>query len=343
MMFNRIKKWILKENTLVFFFCWAVISGPAIATLFAFDLSQSPDCSSYLGIAHFDFDQSPVRRFRVIVPFIAAGLNYVFGGVFNKLAPTYFVGDFGIPFSFFLVNSLLISYFGLLIYKFCKAYQTGTYAALLGVLVMLTCRYTAYIAGLPLVDSLFCVVVAMSLLGIKERNTPMLVSAMFLGPFAKESFIFIAPLIFFFSHIPKTRTVFYLLVSGILVFSYRYIYELYAPPTYVSGLEADWVHYHNLIDELPNLLSFKGMYKLVSNPWLWLAIPATAAMSGKSYFRTMKLQLDKCLFWFMVSVMVQVLLSGSFERMFYISMPFWSLLVALSSNELKKLYMSAEK
>ena len=128
-----------------------------------------------------------------------------------------------------------------------------------------------------------------------------------------------------------------------MVFTYRYIYELYAPPTYVSGLEADWVHYHNLISELPNLLSFKGMYKLISNPWLWLAIPAIAAMNGKAYWSSMKSQLDNYLLWFMISVMVQVLLSGSFERMFYISMPFWSVLIALSANELKKLYMSAEK
>lgn len=343
MILDRIKTWLLKENTLVFFFCLAVISGPAINTLFAFDLSQSTDCYSYLGLAHLDFAQSPVRRFRVIIPFLAAGLNYLFGGVFSKLAPAYFKGDFGLPFSFFIVNASLISYFGVLIYRYCKAYGADKFTAILGVLVMLTCRYTSYITGLPLVDSLFCVVVALSLLGIKEKNTSMLLWAIFLGPFAKESFIFIAPLIFVFSHIPKMRSVLYLLLSGVLVFSYRYIYELYAPPTYVNGFTADWMHYHNLIDELPNLLCFKGMYKLISNPWVWLGIPILAALVSKNYWNAMKSKLDILMLWFMISVMVQVLLSGSFERMFYISMPFWAVLIALSANELKKLYMRAEK
>lgn len=343
MILHRIKAWLLKENTLVFFFCMAAIAGPAIAVLFAFDLSLWSDCSSYLGLAHFDFHQSLVRRFRVIVPFLAAGLNSLFGGVFSKLAPAYFKGDFSLPFSFFVVNSFLISYFGLLIYRYCKAYGMDVYMALLGTMVMLTCRYTAYLTGLPVVDSLFCVVVAMSLLGIKERNTPMLVSAIFLGPFAKESFIFIAPIIFFFSHIAKPRLVLYFLLSGILVFSYRYVYELYAPVMNVSGLEADIYHLQNLMHELPNLLSFKGVYKLGSNPGLWLGIPVMAIAFCKDYFKRMKHTLDGYMFWFMISVIIQVLLSGSFERMFYISMPFWALLVAVSADELKKLYMSKEK
>ncbi len=337
MISNRIKTWILKENTLVFFFCAAVIWGPAINILFAYDLSHAPDSSTYLGLAQFDFDQSPVRRFRIIIPFLAAGLNFLFGGVFDKLAPAYFAGDFSLPFSFFVVNSLLISFFGLLIYRYCKAYKTGVYAAVIGTLVMLTCRYTSTIVGLPLIDSLFCVVVALSLLGIKEKNTSMLLWAIFLGPFAKESFIFIVPLIFFFSHIPKLRSALYILLSGILVFAYRYLYEKYAPLTLVSGLESDLSHLHNLADELWNLLSFKGFYKLFSNPWLWLLIPITALVFCKNYFKTLQQHLDGYLFWFMISVMIQVLLSGSFERMFYLSMPFWAVLIALSANELKKL------
>jgi hypothetical protein len=340
---HRIKAWLLRENTLVFFFCLAAISGPAMATVFAFDISQAPDCNSYMGLANLDFHQTAVRRFRVIVPFAAGGLNYLLGGVLNKLAPVYFKGDFGLPFSFFIVNSLLTAYFGLLIYRYCKAYGVGVYMALLGTLVMLTCRYTAYIAGLPMVDSLFCVVVAMSLLGIKERNTSILVWAIFLGPFAKESFIFIAPIIFFFSHIPKRKLFIYFLLSGILVFSYRYVYELYAPPTIVSGLAADLYHLNNLVREIPHLLSFKGFYKLASNPGLWAMIPVLALLFCKGFWTRFCEQAGAYMLWFMISVMVQVLLSGSFERMFYISMPFWAVLIAISSNELKKLYMSKEK
>lgn len=337
------KQWLLKENTLVFFFCIAVISGPAIAILFAFDLSQWHDCYSYMGLANFDFDQSAVRRFRVIVPFMAGGLNYLMGGIFNKLAPEYFQGDFGLPFSFFIVNLFLMSYFGLLVYRYCKAYGVGVWMAIIGTLTMLTCRFTSYEAGLPMVDSLFFVVVAMSLLGIKEKNTPMLMTAIFVGPFAKEAYIFIAPIVFFFSHIPKRKAFIYFLLSGALVFTYRYVYELYAPPTPVSGLVADLYHLHDPSALAQLLFNFKAAGKILMNIGLWLFVPLVVFYIDKAFFRKLYNSLDRHTGWFMLSVLVQMFVSGAIDRMFYLAMPVICVIIAMSANELKKLYMSREK
>ena len=84
----------------VFFFCFAVLFGPAITVLFANDLSQFTDCNTYTALANFNFEQSAVRRYRVIIPFLASGLNAIGGDLFNKLSPSYFVGNFSLPFSF---------------------------------------------------------------------------------------------------------------------------------------------------------------------------------------------------------------------------------------------------
>lgn len=340
---QAIRRFILQEHRLVFLFCMAVMMGPAIATLFAFDLSQVTDCYTYLGLAHFDFNQSPVRRFRVLIPFAAAALNKVFGGVFAKLAPSYFTGDFGLPFSFFLINISLMSYYGVLIYRYCKAYGLPTTISLLGLLVMLTCRYTSYTAALPMVDSLFCVVVAMVLLGIKEKNTGMLVTAIFLGPFAKEAFIFIAPLIFFYSHISKGKQLVYFILSGVLVFTYRYIYELYAPVMHFSGLKADLSHVYRIPVFVKSLLSFTGFYKMFSNLFIWSVVPMCAYLFISGYFKKSLKNIEALWVWFMTSVILQMLLSGSLERMFYISMPVLCLWVAASANEFKKQYVTAEK
>lgn len=340
---QAIRRFLLREHNLVFLFCMAVMTGPAIAILFAFDLSQAKDCYSYLGLAHFDFEQNPVRRFRVIIPFAAAALNKVFGGVFSKLAPSYFKGDFGLPFSFFLINISLMSYYGVLIYRYCKAYGLSTIISLLGLLVMLTCRYTSYTAALPMVDSLFCVVVAMVLLGIKEKNTGMLITAIFLGPFAKEAFIFIAPLIFFYSHINKWKQVAYFLFSGILVFSYRYVYELYVPLQGVTGMQADLYHFTQIPKFANTLFGFMGVYKVVSNVFVWLAVPIAAYLLIPGYFKASVKRVEGLWLWFMASVVLQMLLSGSLERMFYISMPVLCLWVAASANEFKKQYMTVEK
>lgn len=340
---QAIRRFLLREHNLVFLFCMAVMAGPAIAILFAFDLSLAKDCYTYLGLAHFDFHQNPVRRFRVLVPFAAAALNKLFGGVFSKLAPSYFQGDFGLPFSFFIVNISLMSYYGVLIYRYCKAYGLQTVTALLGLLVMLTCRYTSYTVGLPMVDSLFCVVVAMVLLGIKEQNTGMLITAIFLGPFAKEAFIFIAPLIFFYSHINKWKQVVYFLLSGILVFSYRYVYELYVPLEGVTGMQADLFHFTQISKFAKTLFGFMGVYKIVSNLFVWIALPLAAYMLIPGYFRQSLKRVETIWLWFVASVVLQMLLSGSLERMFYISMPVLCLWVAMAANGLKKQYMTAEK
>ncbi len=340
---QAIRRFLLREHNLVFVFCMAVMTGPAIAILFAFDLSLTKDCYTYLGLAHFDFDQSPVRRFRVLIPFAAAALNKVFGDVFSKLAPSYFKGDFGLPFSFFLVNISLMSYYGVLIYKYCKSYGISTAISLLGLLVMLTCRYTCYTAALPMVDSLFLVVVALVLLGIRKRNTGMLITAIFMGPFAKEAFIFVAPLIFFYSHIDKRKQLGYFMISGLVVFVYRYFYELYAPVKGNTGMQADLHHIALIPKYAQTLLCFTGLYKVLSNVFIWGIVPLASYILIPGYFRRAVKGMEPVIVWFMASVVLQMLLSGSLERMFYISMPVLCLWVATSANELKKQYVASEK
>ncbi len=331
------------EYLLVFMFCMAVIIGPVIITFFQFDLTYFPDCKTYLGLAHFDFNQNPVRRYRVIIPFSAAAINFLSGGVFARFAPSYFKGDYSLVFSFFLINTVLTAYFGLLIYRYCKAFGVNKTSAIIGALAMLTCRYTVYMAAFPLVDSLFCVIIALTLLGLKLKNTNMLLWVIFLGPFVKESFIFIAPLIFFFSHLDKKRLFFYFLVAGISVFLFRYLFDKYILVSVGSGLEADLSHLPNLIRNLPKLFSVPTLFKILMNLGLWVLVPFLALFIKPGWGRVLLKALDKYLIYFMISVLLQMLLSGSMERMFYLAMPVFCVVVALSVDELGKLYKSALK
>lgn len=334
---QRLKTFIANENTLVFFFCMAVMAGPALSTVFSYDISQLPDCRSYLGLAEWNFDQSPIRRYRIIVPFAARILNVLFGGAFAHLAPSYFTGSFSLPFSFFLINMLLTSLYGLLIYKYCKSYGTGAIAALVGLLVMLTSRYTIYIAALPLVDSLYCVTVMLALLGVKQKNTGMQLLAIFLGPFAKEAFIFVAPVIFFFSHIPRGRLLLYFILSAAIVFGYRYLYDYLAGPGEIDGLRADLMHLGNLRKML-RLFSFYNIYKVLSVIGLWVLLPVAAAAVVPGYKTLLKSAIDKAMMVFLAGVLMQMILSDSVERMFYQAMPVLVLIASVSFAALRKHY-----
>jgi len=338
---HRLKEKLLNEHLLVFMFCLAVIFGSALATLFEYDLARFPDCKTYLGLAQFDINQSPVRVYRVIIPFAAAGLNFLFGGIFSKFAPAYFVGNYSLPFCFFLINIILTAFFGSLIYRYCKAFGVDKLSAIIGTLVMLTCRYTIYMAALPLVDSLFCVVVMLTLLGIKLKSTNMLLWAIFLGPFAKESFIFLALLIFFFSHLDKKRSFLYFLYSAILVFTFRYIYEVFVLRTNGNGLMADLRHLPNIIKYLPKLFSFYTLGKILMNTGFWVLAPLLVMFFKPGWGREVLAKLDKWLSWFIIAVVIQMLLSGSMERMFYLAMPVICVIVALSVAESRKLYLQS--
>ena len=332
------KNILSNEYLLVFMFCVAVIAGPAIAILFENNLLHFPDCTTYLGLAHFDFAQSPVRRYRVIVPFLASALNFLFGRVFTCFRPSYFNNEYSLAFSFFVVNVSLTALFGVLVYRYCKAFGCSRASALIGTLAMLTCRYTIYMAALPLVDSLFCVVVTLTLLGIKEKSTGLLLWAIFLGPFAKEAFVFIAPLIVFFSHIDKKKQVLFFVISGALVFTYRFLYDRYAPLPSGSGLDADMSHLPNLIHNLPKLFSVSTLFKILMNVGFWALVPLLVFLISKVRGIFVVKALDKYMLWFVLAIIVQMLLSGSMERMFYLAMPLVCVIVALSVDELAGMY-----
>jgi len=267
----------------------------------------------------------------------------LFGPVFRKLQPGSFPGDFPLAFSFLLVNSILLSIWGVLIYRFCKDYGIATIPSLIGLLVMLSCRWTPYIAGTAMVDSLYCIVVTLSLLGIREKNGKFILLAIFLGPFAKESFIFIAPIIFFFSHISKPKLLVYFLLSGLLVFGFRYMYDRFAgfPPG--SGLAADMYHFGYVKENLHKLFSFHGVYDILSNPGLWLIAPVAALGLVPAYKPALKQRMEWYMLFFMMSILVHMLLSGYLERMFYLTMPLLCMIIALAIDEGRKQYFASEK
>ena len=124
------------KNLMSLLFCMAVITGPVLTVLFQYDLSQYTDCQTYLGLAELDLDQSPVRRYRIIIPMLARGIHLLTGGMLNVFAPTYFIGDFSLPFSFAIVNTILMCITGIMVYKYCRSYASSI-GALMGLLVFL--------------------------------------------------------------------------------------------------------------------------------------------------------------------------------------------------------------
>lgn len=327
---SQIRRWLLHEYLLVFLFCFAAITGPAFSLMDNFDQSQCVDCKTYLGLAEGHWNQSPVRRYRPIVPALATVANKTFGRLFHLLQPTSFPGDFSLSFSFFLVNSLLLSLWGLVIYLFIRSYQVSRVWALAGLLVLFTCRWTPYIAGTPIADSLYCLVVGAALLSLRQQSKWLTAAVIIVGPFAKEAFIFIAPLLFFFAPMPKKWQLVWFTISGILVFGYRYVFDRLTGLPAEAGLAADVEHISYMAENARRLIGFHGLYDVLSNEGLWLVFPIIAFTWVPIYRTELKQVMQPVILWFLLSILVHMVLSSSFERMFYLTMPLLCLITAMS-------------
>lgn len=323
------------KSLALFLFCLAILFGPAYALFDAYhyDTAANPDLETYLGLANFDFDQSPVRKYRVIIPFLAAGVNYLFGGLFAALAPNSFSGpDFSMCLSFLMVNCLFMAVFGMLVYQLCKAFGASRLGAIMGLLSVLTCRWTAYLAGIPIVDSLYVVVIAMTLLGIQTKNTKLIIAAIFIGPWAKESFIFIAPLIFFFSSINKWKQVLLFLISGLLVFSFRYFFDQYSGTPSGLGPTSNFAYISNAPIALMRLFSFHGIYEIVSISGIWGLL--FVFLIHKPIRIVFKQKTSLYLILFLFIVLIHAVLSAELARMFYLATPVIAVWISLICDEI---------
>jgi hypothetical protein len=329
------KRWV--NQFLVFLFCLAIIFGPAYALFdsYNYDVIANPDLKTYLGLADFNFDQHPVRKYRIVIPLLAGGINYIFGPMFSLVAPVSFPGpNFSLCLGFLLVNCIFMSVFGVFVYRLCKEYGASRFAATIGLLSVLTCRWTSYLAGLPLIDSLLMVVLSMMLYGIKTKNTTLIVCSIFIGPWAKESFLFFAPIIFFFSHLDKKKQVGLFLLSGLLIFSFRFLLDKYSNASFQAGIKSDLEHLENITVSLKRLFSFHGLYEVFSILGIWALLGI--GLLNKKIRMVLQKKTAAYFYIFLLIVLGNALLSTELARMFYMATPILVIWFSIIATEFFK-------
>ncbi len=315
--------WFRAHTTELFIWiiCFAALFGPAFALFseYAYDLSANPDVKTYLQIAHFDFDESPVRRYRIIIPALAAGLDLLIGPVIKHIEPWSFPGpNFSLGFSFLLVNCSTLALAGLCIFKLLRSYNISILNTCLALLVFLTCRWTSYFAGLPLVDSLYFLVICMMMLAMRTGNKRLLILCLFLGPWAKESFFLYFPLLLFFCPLQLWQLILYTLLGSLPYFLFRLWVDMHLGTQSTASIEADLQHFSYILPGLKRMFSFHGLYELWSIMGIW-----SAALCAFLFAKARKHLRDIELFnWvFLLIVAAHALLSNELARMYYLALP----------------------
>ncbi|MEE9437388.1 MAG: hypothetical protein V3V14_00220 [Saprospiraceae bacterium] len=333
-----------KKNLFLFLIFFAIIHGGAFSFADTYDHYTNVDVKTYVGLSNFDFDQHPVRRYRIIIPMLAAGVKYCLGSIFELMTPNSFSGDFPTISSFMLVNNSLMALFAFILFKTCQSFtgKSSLIAPFIGVLSVLTCRWTFLLSGTALVDSLFLVTISILILGILKRKWWLVIAAIYIGPWAKEAFIFFIPLLYFYDRNRWSKLIFHLMLSGIIVFAFRYLFDLYIGFTFEDSLSKDLAHIDMIPSSLKRLFSLHGLYEIMSIGGFWNLF-IFIGFWNKSIRKVLLNNLNWFWITMIVVVTVQALLSNELARMFYLLTPLLAVMIAIVMKELLNKYYVKEQ
>jgi hypothetical protein len=337
---SDIKKKLLTEDSMIFFLSFIILWNLGFHILIYFPLEQSPDAQDYLSMAQLESDQSPVRRYRIIIPWIAYLINSVFGWCFDLFHPWSFEGDFSLCLSFLMVNTIIMSFVMMMIFKLCKSFQIGFWYCLLAVIAILSSRWSAEISGLPLVDSLYLLSLVIALYGLKTKQWIYLIASIWIGPWAKEAFIFMVPLILLFAKEVRVKMILHLFLSGILVFGFRFLYEWHYGLEWMSSINEDISTFSSIGISLKRLFSLHGLYDIFSVIGFWIILPCIVYLKYKNAFIAFYRSSALLFSFYLLIVLFQALLSTDISRMLYLSIPVIAVWVGIS---LKMLLEDFEK
>jgi hypothetical protein len=319
----------IKNYLLIFLFCYALILGTSYTMYVHYDFSHSTDTKSYLKLAEGNYQVTSTHRYRVIIPGLAAAIAVPVKAVYHTLWPHRPENQWPLRLSFYLVNSLFLALAGTIIFFTCLQYKASAISSLIAVTAVLTSRWAAYIGGLPLIDSLYIVIISLIVYGLKARSREALVVCIFVGPFAKESFIFIAPLILFFGrNILSLRLQIPLFIlSGTIVFSFRYFIDHNLGVASEQSILNAIDNKENFIYTFHRIFAIRGLGEMLSVFGIFTFI-LFAGLLGKTRKEWTAL-IDTPCYWLLASIIVHIFLSGDAGRMFYLYCPVFAIMVAL--------------
>lgn len=322
----------LRNKFFIFLFCCAVIIGPAYTTFDHFDFSHSPDTKSYMKMADGDYQVFIVHRYRVIIPALAAAVHSPVSALNKALWPDREENKTkGLMMSFLLINTIIASITGMVIYLICLSYGASPFTSIIALLSYLVSSWTIYISALPLVDSLYVLIITLTIYGIKAGNRTAFILSILIGPFAKESYIFIAPLILLFGrntlNLKFQIPLFFL--SGTLVFLFRFYIDQLTETPLDANFNTAFSTINNVTYTLNKIFSFRGMGEIFRVWGLFTFIFLLGFLGGKSARKSWTSQMDWLSIAFIVAVIIHMLLSGDAGRMLYLASPVFAAAIAL--------------
>ncbi|WP_345226816.1 hypothetical protein [Hymenobacter koreensis] len=309
---------------LVYALAVGMLAGSAYTMYVHFDFSHSSDTRSYLRMAKGEFRGVRItHRYRVLVPAVAATVAAPIELIYARVWPHRAASDWPLRLGFYVVNTLVLGGAGVFLFLTCLRCGASPGAAALAVAAVLSSRWAVYVAGLPLVDSLYMLVFALAFYASVSGSTAALVACIVLGPHAKESFLFLIPWLLVFGRNAGRLPLQLSLLAGSLAVAYgvRYYIDarLGAPPS--ESVNNALAHLENLSYSLRRMFSPKGVGELFSIFGFFSLVLLAGLQGGRAAWQRWPRHLTWACAGLVLVVLAHMLLSGDLGRMGYLAAP----------------------
>jgi len=319
----------MKKNLLLWLFFVALLTGTSYNTYVHYDFTHSTDSQTYMAIAKLDFEnQSLFRRYRVTVPVLANVFSTPFSWVAGKFWQHRNNSDWFLRLGFLFVNLSIMGLLGVILVKIGVEYGSSLQTSIVATIAVLMSRWANYASALPLVDSFYFLIVATTVLSIKQKNNKLLIISILLGPFAKESYIFVAPIVLLLSNMHKIKLVLWFVLSGILVFGLRFWIDTTDMTNPIASISHDLTTVDLIKISLQRIFSAGGIGEIFTVLGLFSFVILLGFTGGKQAIQSWWKNIDKLLIFLLVSVCIQALFSTSIARMLYVATPLWVVALA---------------
>ena len=248
-------------------------------------------------MASGDFDVTITHRYRVVVPLLASGLAASLSSVQKNIWPHRSGQSWSLQLSFMLVNLLLMSAFGILLWEICELYQMASPIAIIATLALLSSRWANYSVALPLIDSLYLLAVAFTFWSLKAKNKKWLYVAIVLGVLAKESYLLFFPmLVWWWPNKNRWQAAAPLLLSVVLMWFVRYTIDTYfMAASDAGGVQNALNHAENIVYALGRMGGLRGAGEIATVAGPFTLVMLAGCWGGKNARKSWLQHIDKLL------------------------------------------------
>ena len=315
----------------VFLYCLGLLSGGAYQFYLSLDYGILTDGLDYLNMTKGNYDVSITRRYRVITPMLASVLSIPLERLNSFLWPHREGIEWTIRLANFLVNLGIMTSAGTVIFLICRRYGASVIASLLALTAVLVSRWGLWSTGAPNSDALYLLVIVLIVYGLKAKEKWPLIIAIFVGPFAKESFIFLAPAIILFGRniIGIYMQIALFLLSGILVFGFRYWLDTIYIVEYSTSMQNAFDHFENVRLTYDRMFSLRGLGELFG-VWGVFSVVIVLGFWGNRNDRDSWMRfIDRPLVYIVPCMILHAVISVEVSRMLYFASPVFAVAFAL--------------